>query len=354
MFTMTDAPATVRIPRAIWHKKVGMKLRHPGALGLIGENQMKSLFATTLSLLLLIAMTPVQASVSATISAGHTGQNKSYSLPATTMNCAGCVNSVEHSGTFSNSYSSGEVTVKAYAMADYGVLKSLTAVSGSSTGTISGGEAASRTSFQDYFQIDAPGLTGQRGYFTAQVSMPFTMSVQNGRWTNEGIYGQIKLESQGQVLDIYDMAAGDSSLYGGYVVNHYNEGGSVRTDAPMILQVSFIYGEQISIFGALNTSVRASTGFGPVSYSDIMDASHSLYWNGISSVTDGNGRAVTAYSLTSDSGTDWTRNFAVSPVPEPATWAMMLGGLGLLGAATKRRRVHPLQVADIPAGGSPG
>jgi hypothetical protein len=27
----------------------------------------------------------------------------------------------------------------------------------------------------------------------------------------------------------------------------------------------------------------------------------------------------------------------VSAVPEPATWAMMLGGFGLLGAATRRR-----------------
>jgi hypothetical protein len=27
-----------------------------------------------------------------------------------------------------------------------------------------------------------------------------------------------------------------------------------------------------------------------------------------------------------------------APVPEPATWAMMIGGFGLLGAAARRRR----------------
>ncbi|HEV2567918.1 MAG TPA: PEPxxWA-CTERM sorting domain-containing protein [Sphingomonas sp.] len=31
-------------------------------------------------------------------------------------------------------------------------------------------------------------------------------------------------------------------------------------------------------------------------------------------------------------------NFEVAAVPEPATWAMMIGGFGLLGAATRRRR----------------
>jgi hypothetical protein len=28
---------------------------------------------------------------------------------------------------------------------------------------------------------------------------------------------------------------------------------------------------------------------------------------------------------------------AVAPIPEPATWAMMVGGFGLIGAASRRR-----------------
>lgn len=42
----------------------------------------------------------------------------------------------------------------------------------------------------------------------------------------------------------------------------------------------------------------------------------------------------TAGSTSSYSG---TVNFTVSPVPEPATWAMMIAGLGIAGAALRRR-----------------
>ena len=38
------------------------------------------------------------------------------------------------------------------------------------------------------------------------------------------------------------------------------------------------------------------------------------------------------------------RNFLASPTPEPATWAMMIGGFGLVGGAMRRRRV-----AAVPA-----
>lgn len=37
-------------------------------------------------------------------------------------------------------------------------------------------------------------------------------------------------------------------------------------------------------------------------------------------------------------------NIAVSAVPEPATWAMMIAGFGMAGAALRRRRVTPAMV----------
>jgi hypothetical protein len=288
----------------------------------------------TVELLALFATAQVQASVSTTIVAGHNG----YAAPAITTSCLGCVNSLAHSGSYSGYDTYGEVTVEAYAMADYGVLKSSSTVIGA--GNWASAVAAARTSFQDHFQIDAPGLTGQRGYFTAEVSMPFTLSLTNPKWTDQFIFGQILLESQGYPQEKYELSAGDQSLFGSYVVHH--NGGAVPTDAPMILGVTFTYGEPISISGALNTSVKGATNWDhSASFSAVMDAAHSLYWNGISSVTDSNGRVISSYTLTSDSGTDWARNFgaAVSPVPESSTTLLMLAGLGTLGL--RRRSLMP-------------
>lgn len=52
------------------------------------------------------------------------------------------------------------------------------------------------------------------------------------------------------------------------------------------------------------------------------------------------GDSVSRFTATpGDDGNDYTGNFRFTSaaVPEPATWAMMLGGFGLVGLATRRR-----------------
>lgn len=62
------------------------------------------------------------------------------------------------------------------------------------------------------------------------------------------------------------------------------------------------------------------------------DAAHSLYWGGITSVTDADGHVV-AFDLSTASGTDYLQSFIPTPppVPEPESYAFMLAGLGVLG-----------------------
>lgn len=53
------------------------------------------------------------------------------------------------------------------------------------------------------------------------------------------------------------------------------------------------------------------------------------------------GDAVSAYQATpGGDGNDYVGNFRINAVavPEPASWAMMIGGFGMLGMATRRRR----------------
>ncbi|MRR49878.1 MAG: PEP-CTERM sorting domain-containing protein [Rhodocyclaceae bacterium] len=66
------------------------------------------------------------------------------------------------------------------------------------------------------------------------------------------------------------------------------------------------------------------------------DFSHTVTWGGVVGIYDSNGQLLSDYSLTSASGSDWTKPFT-APVPEPEAYAMMLAGLGLLRLLARRK-----------------
>ena len=67
-----------------------------------------------------------------------------------------------------------------------------------------------------------------------------------------------------------------------------------------------------------------------------------LRWNGITSVLDAGGNPVVAYSVLSESGTDWR----VAAVPEPSAAVLSLFGLLAIAAAVRFRRSEPLHAVQ--------
>jgi hypothetical protein len=108
-------------------------------------------------------------------------------------------------------------------------------------------------------------------------------------------------------------------------------------------QVSFVGGRKYGVSLELScetTLFSQADAAGEMGSS--CDAGRSAYWNGLTNLSAGD------FALTStETGTNYKFSSPLSPqqlvpvpgsaVPEPATWAMMLGGFGLLGAAARRR-----------------
>ena len=64
--------------------------------------------------------------------------------------------------------------------------------------------------------------------------------------------------------------------------------------------------------------------------------------NGLFTVTGAAGETFSSVTFASTANSFEVDNLAIAAVPEPATWAMMLIGFGLIGATARYRRRHSL------------
>jgi hypothetical protein len=219
------------------------------------------------------------------------------------------------------------------ALAQYGVLKASTSArveSGSANGYASAG-------YSDYLTLNNPGLTGLSGSVTFAYYIAYNSSVAavDGGFSN----GDVSFMARAGAYDytwFLDYASTDGR---GYTMMEFQDPNHAYTRTYHVDPPSFIYVTTNFIWGSpiynelgliLNASESGNTSFN-------FDAGHSGYWAGVTSVTT-NGTIIADYTLTSQSGTDYSHSFVpTAKVPEPATLCMVGLGIALMGARRKRR-----------------
>lgn len=225
---------------------------------------------------------------------------------------------------------------RVFGIADIGQLKSYTQLSAYQTAA---GQA-------DYYGINYVGFTadvifdtgtpGQSGIATFAINVDGTLSnrLQNGfsNYAPQLAISDAVIRTNG---------IGDCTVAHGYCDVIYEAQPGQVYDAAATRSYSyiipFVSGQVTQISVELETGgfVRA---YGPGYIYSLADFSHTLNWGGLVSATAQDGSDLTStLGITAANGFDFRSAISSAAVPEPATWALMLAGFGIVGRAMRRR-----------------
>lgn len=209
--------------------------------------------------------------------------------------------------------------------------------------------AASQAYALTPFMVQGGGASGSAGTLVATLLVTGSVTVGGPGFYNFANFS----ESRGQAY-MYFWATGLNAsgctyhtTAGCLDVKRDYTGDTINSNNPVqswTVNIPFTF-DNVSTFSlqmwtSADSFVTAPLHGGAVSQQSESDFENTLRWGGIQAVLDDQGRPVSGWGIRSLPGVDLT----VAVVPEPGTWAMMLGGLLAVGWIRRSRHAR-LQAA---------